>query len=113
METHGGGGDQDLLSRSARIRAFRAMQRAPPEERERMRREMEELSGNAKQTGRPSWKAVHLLSAEEIKSLFTDVVRGLGFLVCELLSFFFSARGGNSAIPHCPDSLAQQVNSSS
>jgi hypothetical protein len=28
-----------------------------------------------------TWTAVHLLSAEEVKSLFRDVVEGLGFLV--------------------------------
>jgi hypothetical protein len=31
--------------------------------------------------GGDSWKAIHLLSAEEVKSLFRDVVHGLGFLV--------------------------------
>lgn len=66
------------LSRSARIRAFRAMQQASPEERERLRREM-----NGDPSGMPptDWKAVHLLSAEEVKSLFQDVVEGLAFLV--------------------------------
>lgn len=63
----------DIHSRSARIRAFRAFQRAPPDERERMRREMEQRSNR--------WKAVHLLSAEEVKSLFRDVAEGLAFLV--------------------------------
>lgn len=56
------------------------MKSAPPEERERLRREMEESSGN-RVTGRPSLKAVHLFSAEEVKSLFSDVVEGLAFLV--------------------------------
>lgn len=64
---------------SARIRAFRAMKRAPPEERERLRREMENKTAS-KTPGRPSWKAVHLLSAEEVQSLFSDVVEGLAFL---------------------------------
>jgi hypothetical protein len=64
----------DIHSRSARIQAFRAFQRAAPGERERMRNEM-------KQRGQ-TWKAVHLLSAEEVKSLFRDVVEGLAFLVC-------------------------------
>ncbi|EKM56911.1 uncharacterized protein PHACADRAFT_254296 [Phanerochaete carnosa HHB-10118-sp] len=66
------------LSRGARIRAFRAMQSASPEERERLRREL-----NGEPNGSPStdWKAVHLLSAEEVKSLFKDVVEGLAFLV--------------------------------
>lgn len=63
---------------SARIRAFRAMKRAPPEERERLRREMEER--NDSRGNRPSWKAVHLLSAEEAQSLFADVTHGLAFL---------------------------------
>ncbi|KAG2140645.1 kinase-like protein [Suillus clintonianus] len=63
---------------SARIRAFRAMKRAPPEERERLRREMEERTNS--RGNRPSWKAVHLLSAEEARSLFADVTHGLAFL---------------------------------
>ena len=69
------------LSRSARIRAFRAMQRASPEEREKMKRELagEVVGSSTRQTG--DWKAVHLLSAEEVKSLFQDVVEGLSFLV--------------------------------
>ncbi|TFK71136.1 kinase-like protein [Pluteus cervinus] len=67
----------DLHSRTARIRAFRALQRASPEEKMKMRREKEEVKGTK---ARPSWKAVHLLSAEEVKSLFTDVTEGLGFL---------------------------------
>lgn len=63
---------------SARIRAFRAMKRAPPEERERLRREMEERTNS--RGNRPSWKAVHLISAEEAQSLFADVTHGLAFL---------------------------------
>ncbi|KAL4073519.1 kinase-like domain-containing protein [Scleroderma citrinum] len=66
-------------SPSARIRAFRAMKRAPPEERERLRREMEDKAAS-RAPGRTSWKAVHLLSAEEVQSLFSDVVEGLAFL---------------------------------
>lgn len=66
----------DPHSRSARIRAFRALQRAPPEERERMRRAMNE---EARVGG--TWTAVHLLSASEVRSLFGDVVDGLAFLV--------------------------------
>ncbi|KAI0674365.1 kinase-like protein [Trametes maxima] len=71
-------------SRTARIRAFRALQRAPPEERERLRHEMG-LNGNGTQTregrrGPADWKAVHLFSAEEVYGLFTDVVSGLAFL---------------------------------
>lgn len=56
------------------------MKRAPPEERERLRREMGEGSGG-RVTGRSSLKAVHLFSAEEVRSLFCDVVEGLAFLV--------------------------------
>lgn len=70
----------DVQSPSARVQVFRAMKRAPPEERERLRREMAESSGGHA-SGRPSLKAVHLFSAEEIKSLFSDVVEGLAFLV--------------------------------
>ncbi len=69
----------DIHSRSARIRAFRSYQRAPQEEKERMRREtlLTSHAGRKAQT----LKAVHLLSAEEVKSLFHDVVEGLNFLV--------------------------------
>lgn len=72
-------------SRNARIRAFRAVQRAPPEERERLRREMG-LNGNgvlpqSNGRGPADWKPVHLLSAEEVHDLFEDVVAGLAFLV--------------------------------
>lgn len=74
-----------MYSRSARIRAFRALQRAPPEERERLRREMG-LNGNGAQAqgaakAPANYKAVHLLSAEEVQGLFADVVSGLAFLV--------------------------------
>lgn len=67
-------------SHSARIQALRAIRQANPEKRERLRQQMEEgmRSGTA---GQPSWKAVHLLSAEELKSLFSDIVEGLAFLV--------------------------------
>jgi hypothetical protein len=63
----------DIHSRSARIRAFRAFQHTPPNEREKIYRQMKQRS--------QTWKAVHLLSAEEVKSLFRDVAEGLGFLV--------------------------------
>ncbi|PIL27569.1 transporter [Ganoderma sinense ZZ0214-1] len=71
-------------SRNARIRAFRAVQRAPPEERERLRREMG-LNGNgvlpqSNKRGPTDWKPVHLLSAEEVHDLFEGVVAGLAFL---------------------------------
>jgi hypothetical protein len=64
----------DIHSRSARVRAFRTFQRATPEEKERLRRK---APGRRTQ----SLKAVHLLSAEEVTSLFRDVVEGLHFLV--------------------------------
>ena len=41
--------------------------------------------GNGVRHSGPSWKAVHLFSAEEVESLFTDVVEGLAFLVCSHL----------------------------
>ncbi|KAF8872736.1 kinase-like domain-containing protein [Infundibulicybe gibba] len=62
-------------SRSARIRAFRALQKKPMEERERMRLDMK--TSKAKNG---AWTAVHLLSADEVRSLFKDIVEGLGFL---------------------------------
>jgi len=86
---------EDLHSRSARIRAFRAYQRAPAEEKERMRNEMGDVfagtrDGNAgpcwvgeglnSEPRNREWTAVHLLSAEEVHSLFRDVSEGLGFL---------------------------------
>lgn len=71
----------DIHSRSARIRAFRAYQRASPEEKERMRREALIANGKGARKRAQSLKAIHLLSAEEVKSLFRDVVEGLNFLV--------------------------------
>ncbi|KAF9564514.1 kinase-like protein [Agrocybe pediades] len=78
---------EDPQSRAARIKAFRAYQKAPPEEKERMKREMESmfsmgLGGPASGAGarRTEWTAVHLLSAQEVHSLFRDVVEGLAFL---------------------------------
>lgn len=60
---------EDIRSRSARIRAFRAQQQAHKQ-------------GALKPSRQPaSLKAVHLLSAEEVKSLFRDVTAGLAFLV--------------------------------
>ena len=57
------------------------MQHAPPEERERLRREMAGDSARAGGSSPTEMKAVHLLSAAEVKSLFQDVVEGLAFLV--------------------------------
>ena len=79
--SHHGSADEDesspdIHSRSARIRAFRAMQRAAPSEASALRAK---LNGHA-------WTAVHLLSAEEVLGIFGGVAAGLGFLV-GLLTF--------------------------
>ena len=66
--------DEAFRTRSERIRAFRAARAQPPDERERRRAER----------ARGIRTAVHLLSAEEVKTLFTDVSSGLGFLVCAI-----------------------------
>ena len=81
-------------SRSARIRAFRAFQKLSPSERKATREQKEEEKSRENEKegrrrrmaerGRGVTTAVHLLSAEEVRSLFGDIVRGLGFLV----SFF-------------------------
>jgi hypothetical protein len=63
----------DIHSRSARIRAFRAMQRAPPSEKSSLRAK---LNNNDH-----AWTAVHLLSSEEVLGIFGGVAAGLGFLV--------------------------------
>ncbi|EJD05480.1 kinase-like protein [Fomitiporia mediterranea MF3/22] len=73
--SHSGAGsdgplDDAFRSRSDRIRAFRAARARPQEERERRRAER----------ARGIRTAVHLLGAEEAKSLFTDVTSGLAFL---------------------------------
>lgn len=83
------------LSRSARIRAFRAFQRAPQEEKDRIMSQLD--MGSSRQT----WTPVHLLSAEEIKSLFTDVVEGLKFLAS---TFFLH----DSHLAHCQDSTTNR-----
>ena len=60
---------EDIRSRSARIRAFREQQQA-------------HKHGTPRPSRPPgSLKAVHLLGAEEVKSLFRDVTAGLAFLV--------------------------------
>lgn len=76
--SHHGSADEDesssdIHSRSARIRAFRAMQRAAPPEASALRAKLNN-NGNA-------WTAVHLLSAEEVLGIFGGVAAGLGFLV--------------------------------
>jgi hypothetical protein len=73
--------DPATYSRGARIRAFRAMQHAAPEERERLRRQMSGFGIHKGGGNKAEWKPVHLLSAEEVQSLFRDVVQGLAFLV--------------------------------
>ncbi|KAI0319145.1 kinase-like domain-containing protein [Amylostereum chailletii] len=72
--------DGPIQSRSARIRAFRAMKHAPPEERERLRTRLGMNVGGSDGRGRGAWKAVHLFSAEEVLGLFGGVVEGLSFL---------------------------------
>lgn len=59
-----------LRSRSARIRAFRSQQ-------------LDKKGKQPQVHKKPplEMKAVHLLSAEEVKSLFSDVTEGLAFLV--------------------------------
>jgi hypothetical protein len=88
---------QDPLSRSARIRAFRAFQHASPEEKERMRTLGLGVAGtdrdNAAAGMRGEWTAVHLLSADEVKSLFKDVVEGLRFLVLKFYFFHLASCG--------------------
>jgi hypothetical protein len=61
----------ETQSRSARIRAFRAAQARPEQTRTRRSEQRKAERG----------RAVHLLSAEEVKDIFNDIVSGLGFLV--------------------------------
>lgn len=77
-----------IHSRSARIRAFRAMQHTPPEQREHLRHEMASLGVPAHGASEKEWKPVHLFSAQEVKSLFSDVVEGLAFLVSAAINSF-------------------------
>ncbi|TFY82901.1 hypothetical protein EWM64_g1112 [Hericium alpestre] len=65
-------------SRSYLLKILR--EHAAPEERERIREQLGMSSGSNVSRNKADWKAVHLLSAEEVKSLFSDVVEGLGFL---------------------------------
>lgn len=52
---------------------------------------MEETTGaSASGAPRTEWTPVHLLSAQEVKSLFQDVVEGLSFLVIITFGFFFA-----------------------
>jgi hypothetical protein len=69
-----GGGNEEIEhdTRSMRIRAFRAAQKAkldsPPEPIYHQRNPRE-------------WAAVHLCSAEEVRSIMGDIIEGLAFLV--------------------------------
>ena len=56
------------------FRAFRAMQRAAPSEKQALRAKLNNNDGN-------TWTAVHLLSAEEVLGIFGGVAAGLGFSV--------------------------------
>lgn len=96
---------QDPLSRAARIRAFRAYQHASPEEKERMREDWAFADRPPGKDGenpgarmRGEWTAVHLLSADEVKSLFKDVVEGLRFLVPNFILFFFASCKSNCCL---------------
>ena len=62
-----------------------------------MRREMEENAGTAPLGGvaKTEWMLVHLLSAQEVKSLFQDVVEGLAFLVSLAFGFLNVLGGGD------------------
>ncbi|KZV72056.1 kinase-like protein [Peniophora sp. CONT] len=74
---------QDLHTRAGRIRAFRAMQRAPPAEKERLRAMLGLDSGGGggeHGVSGGSWRAVHLFSAEEVKGIFGGIVDGLAYL---------------------------------
>jgi hypothetical protein len=71
--THDDESSPDIHSRSARIRAFRAMQHAAPSGKSALRAKLNN-NGHA-------WTAVHLLSAEEVLGIFGGVAAGLGFLV--------------------------------
>lgn len=72
------GEDTDPLSRAARIRAFREMQRATPEERACLQQELRHHLSEEEHG--PTWMAIHLLSPEEIICLFCDIIEGLTFL---------------------------------
>lgn len=77
--------EEEPRSRSARIRAFREAQAHP--EQSRVRRDEQRKAERG--------RAVHLLSAEEVKDIFNDVVSGLGFLVNRSFSSHGYAEVGN------------------
>ncbi|KAF9255094.1 kinase-like protein [Marasmius fiardii PR-910] len=75
--------NSNSTSRAARIRAFREFQKASPEEKTRLRKMGlggGGGNGNRNTNNGGTWSAIHLLSADEVKSLFCDVVDGLAFL---------------------------------
>lgn len=79
---------QDVHTRAGRIRAFRAMQKAPPAEKERLRAllGLDGVDGGSGVNGDGGgggghWRAVHLFSAEEVKDIFGGIVDGLAYLV--------------------------------
>ena len=78
----------DVHTRAGRIRAFRAMQRAPPAEKERLGAmlgldggEGHAVDGHGGGGHGGNWRAVHLFSAEEVKGIFGGIVDGLAYLV--------------------------------
>lgn len=74
-----------------------------------MRREMENVFGMGPGDGpagaaKTQWTAVHLLSAQEVTSLFRDVVEGLAFLVrsdCAQCLIFLTQRLRSTANRYC------------
>ena len=71
------GNDEDgsYITRSERIRAFRAN-----------RKDRGSLATDSKSKKTRAGTGVHLLSAEEIKSFMIDIVSGLAFLVKQMIS---------------------------
>jgi len=63
-----------IHSRSARIRAFRAMQRAAPSEKRALHAKLNNDDGN-------TWTTMHPRNAEEVLGIFDGVAAGLGLLV--------------------------------
>lgn len=68
----------NLETRSARIRAFRATQAVPPGR-----------NGQPTRKKEGAWRAVHLLSTEEVLSLLKDIVEGLAYLVSDENHFWY------------------------
>lgn len=79
----------DARARAARIKAFREAQRARTNANATLLANGSSPSHGDDRAGKRSnapTTAVHLLSAEEAKRLFCDVVTGLAFLVCVVIS---------------------------